>query len=414
MAANNYGNRIKTSEVGYYDSDLGKFIKATINYTLTKNADGTNSHKFDIQKTYDENGKTVTINTTFVGNDVDLQTRKAELMLGRNDLTQVAMPNLSINPQTANEVWQPLKHSDIHYMPTSGAVKQGIGNVNSNTAFFSKMKRSIPDPAQPNQSIGEYSNLNFMKVKMLQAGIQLDKEHHADNSVLSLMTQVISAACAKGFKIQESSNLYNALYELSKIGTEDFRDELGKLNIVLEDPEQAEKFRLAAAKIVLKTMINSTSQDGDMVQSIARELIKEMSKSKDFTITDEIIKGTDTKPGIKVPWSSPEIFRKVISALSSSLTKQSIKSKIPGILSVLCPAHNIVKFYKYTDEKGNTLRVRYDALERLLNVEDSGNDDVEETIDQKLEELQAKEPAIQNTSEIEMGFKYLATHADGS
>jgi transcriptional regulator len=111
-------------------------------------------------------------------------------------------------------------------------------------------------------------------------------------------------------------------------------------------------------------MINSTSQDGDMVQSIARELIKEMSKSKDFTITDEIIKGTDTKPGIKVPWSSPEIFRKVISALSSSLTKQSIKSKIPGILSVLCPAHNIVKFYKYTDEKGNTLRVRYDALER--------------------------------------------------
>jgi len=228
------------------------------------------------------------------------------------------------------------------------------------------------------------------------------------------MTQVISAACAKGFKIQESSNLYNALYELSKIGTEDFRDELGKLNIVLEDPEQAEKFRLAAAKIVLKTMLNSTSQDGDMVQSIARELIKEMSKSKDFTITDEIIKGTDTKPGIKVPWSSPEIFRKVISALSSSLTKQSIKSKIPGILSVLCPAHNIVKFYKYTDDKGNVLRVRYDALERLLNVEDSGNDDVEETIDQKLEELQAKEPAIQNTSEIEMGFKYLAIQADGS
>ena len=105
-------------------------------------------------------------------------------------------------------------------MPTSGAVKQGIGNVNGYNNFFKKVVAA-----------DGYSNLNFMKVRMLQAGIQLDKEHHADNSVLSLMTQVISAACAKGFMVENSENLYTALYELSKLGTKYFRDELGKLNI---------------------------------------------------------------------------------------------------------------------------------------------------------------------------------------
>mgnify|MGYP006387648927 FL=1 len=38
-------------------------------------------------------------------------------------------------------------------------------------------------------------SLSFMKLMLYQAGIQLDKEHHADKAELSLMTQVVSA-CA--------------------------------------------------------------------------------------------------------------------------------------------------------------------------------------------------------------------------
>ena len=91
-------------------------------------------------------------------------------------------------------------------MPTSGAVKQGIGNVNSYTNFFRKVAAT-----------DGYSNLNFMKVRMLQAGIQLDKEHHADNSVLSLMTQVISAACAKGFMVEDSENLEKAIKRFKRM-----------------------------------------------------------------------------------------------------------------------------------------------------------------------------------------------------
>ena len=293
--------------------------------------------------------------------------------------------------QTANEVYQPMKHSDIHYMPTSGAVKQGIGNVNGYNNFFRKVVAA-----------DGYSNLNFMKVRMLQAGIQLDKEHHADNSVLSLMTQVISAACAKGFMVEDSENLYTALYELSKLGTKHFRDELGKLNIGVKG-EQA--FKNAATRIILDTVMKSSSADGDMMVAIANKIMREMRVSRNFSFTTERL----NKANEIIPCSSPEIFRKVISSLSSALTKKGIKAKMPGILSVLCPTHGIVKFYKVpvTNEKGITTirRVNYYELEKLY-----GN---EENIEAKLDELQAAEPIIQNVTDIELGFNYLVQTANG-
>ena len=39
---------------------------------------------------------------------------------------------------TAQHIDQPLKNADIHYMPTKGAVKQGIANMNPNTYYKGK------------------------------------------------------------------------------------------------------------------------------------------------------------------------------------------------------------------------------------------------------------------------------------
>lgn len=72
--------------------------------------------------------------------------------------------------ETQDQLWQPLKHVDVHYVPTAGAVKQGAANINS---------------------ADKYSNdeeYDTQRIKMYQSGIQLDKEHHADDSELSLMT----------------------------------------------------------------------------------------------------------------------------------------------------------------------------------------------------------------------------------
>jgi hypothetical protein len=113
-------------------------------------------------------------------------------------------------------------------MPTVGAIKQGGGNINPSSYFYG------------------HHELNFMKVRMTQAGIQLDKEHHADNSVLSLMTQVISAACSRGYTKDHALKLYKALEQLTKLGTKEFRNELG--NLVIGDDT---KFNEAVSNILL-------------------------------------------------------------------------------------------------------------------------------------------------------------------
>ncbi|MGM9532229.1 hypothetical protein [Intestinibacter sp.] len=45
------------------------------------------------------------------------------------------------------------------------------------------------------------------------------------------MTQVISAACAKGYTKEMATKLYNALYSITKSATNGFRDEVGKIAI---------------------------------------------------------------------------------------------------------------------------------------------------------------------------------------
>jgi hypothetical protein len=56
---------------------------------------------------------------------------------------------------------------------------------------------------------------NRYSISMNQSGIQLDKEHHADDSELSLMTQVVSACAALGYSWDNSNALYNALFKLT-------------------------------------------------------------------------------------------------------------------------------------------------------------------------------------------------------
>jgi hypothetical protein len=87
------------------------------------------------------------------------------------DYDDPVLPNLhKTQIKTQEDVYQPLKHSDIHYMPTAGAVKQGMGNINSIDCM------------------NKVGKLNYFKINMYQAGIQLDKEHLADNEEISLMT----------------------------------------------------------------------------------------------------------------------------------------------------------------------------------------------------------------------------------
>lgn len=304
-----------------------------------------------------------------------------------------------IRAQTADDIIQPMKHSDIHYMPTIGAVKHGAANINPVSSFFNR------------------NGLSFMQVEVRQAGIQLDKEHQADNEDLSLMTQVISAACSMGYTKGEAANLYNALYSLSKQATKAFRDEMGDLLNGFSD-----SFNAAVTETIMKSLINASATDGDMLQLVAKNIIKKINAEKQFSINKTNYADIDKE----IPYSDAAVSAKVVSSLTSALTKAGIKTKMPGLLAVLNPAEGIIKMYKVPakDKDGNILLnedgstvykyVTMDSIEKEYNTENAF---------EVMEQLQAEtQPLSYNTDEtglitsmpdVKIGRKYLVTFSDG-
>ena len=275
---------------------------------------------------------------------------------------------------TAEHIDQPLKNADIHYMPTIGAVKQGAANMNPKAYYKGK------------------NQLNFFRIRMTNAGIQLDKEHHADNSTLSLMTQVISSACSMGYTPKQAQKLYKALYNLTTQGIKEFKD--GFREIL--NSKNPEKFETAIADCMIKSMLTSSAQDGDMLRAIAHDLIEQARKGKELTFEDT--KG--------FPYSDPAIFNKLVTTLSVMMTKAGIKAKMNGILSVLCPTNGIVKMYEFQDEQG----VRHSLT--LSQLEEMFGDEYDKIID-KVQNMQTKHPAdTMDLTNIEVGKKYIVKYKD--
>lgn len=262
--------------------------------------------------------------------------------------------------KTQDQLWQPLKQVDVHYLATAGAVKQGAANINS---------------------ADKYSNneaYDTQRINMYQAGIQLDKEHHADDSELSLMTQVISACAAKGYTLDGAIGLYEALRRSTEIGT---KDHLGAVKALFTDGSEQSiaNFQNVMMQSIVKALGTDSNTD-NFAAIIASDLIRQAREGKEVNFAASLL-----------PLSDNTVYAKVFSTVTSFLTNSGIKQKIPGILSVLTPSHDIFKLYAGR---------KYESF---------NNPEVE------LAELQAKQaPVFDGTnpntiSNIELGRTYIVT-----
>lgn len=276
--------------------------------------------------------------------------------------------------ETQDDVYQPLKYSDIHYVATAGAIKQGAGNINGLNWYHKQHEFN----EETGEIIGE--SMNFMKIHMNQAGIQLDKEHHADNDELSMMTQVISSCTARGYSPQQATAMYNALSNLAALGVSEY---LNGFNEFFADPNNnADAFQKVITDTIVDALVNSNGND--TLSVIAEKLILKAREGKEIRFQD--VKGI-------IPYSDSSVFKKLISTINVALTKSSIKTKIPGILSVLCPSYNIVQL----------------VGDRKL---ESYNDTIE-IEKRQTEEFDTKE-LIGNLSQIDLGRWYLIKYKDGT
>lgn len=283
------------------------------------------------------------------------------------------------NVRYQEDVFQPLKHSDIHLMPTIGAVKQGAANINSESAY------TIADP----------SKIGFMKVLLNQSGIQLDKEHNADGEDLSIMTQVISACAARGYTQEQAQEMYNAMAALARAGISEFQnafDELFKAtvskNASEEEKQRAyQKYQKVLQDTMIKALANSTN-DSYTLQVVTQEILDKAREGKEFQLQD-------------IPYSDDAIFRKLHSTIAVAMTRAAIKIKVDGILSVLCPTYGIRKIY------GDKTLSHYNNDEEII-AEQREQDSEGTTIRYSVQNHK------NDIGNLKLGRHYLITYDDGS
>lgn len=255
----------------------------------------------------------------FFGGKDSMELKNGKLLPSNTSVENVVLAMNSIgtprnnNVQTQDDIWQALKMSDVHYLATAGAVKQGAANINS----ASKYNDDIPYDTQ--------------RIHMYQSGIQLDKEHHADEAELSLMTQVISACAAKGYTIDTTIGLYDALRKSTDIN---IKEHLQAVQALFTDGSEnsIQNFQEVLMQSIVKAI--STSNGDNFAKTISLDLMEQAKAGKKISYADA-----------NIPLSDNNIYRKIFSTISAFLTRSGIKQKIPGVLSVLTPSHDIMKVY---------------------------------------------------------------------
>ena len=260
-----------------------------------------------------------------------------------------------------DDIWQPLKYSDIHYTPNIGAIKSLQFNVN-------------PDG---NAVLTSNVPLNYMTMRLAQLGIQLDKEHHADSAEVSMPTQIIQACANRSYTSEYAKEIYTALATLTRQATQPFLDGISDI-ITGNDPTQLVE---SVTNLIVETLLSQNSDDS-AVNAILKKLLEKAERGEEIKFAEDI-KG-------QIPWSDPTISNKLFSSLSTTLTNIAVKMKFAGSLSVICPTERVEKIYgehlltsftKVFDENGSTrtastdeaLNTYQDSVRTGNEVDSSGN-----------------------------------------
>lgn len=275
---------------------------------------------------------------------------------------------------TNQDVWLPIKESKIDWLVTEGAIKQGASNMNS-TALFTDINYPV----------------TTQKIATADVGMQLNPEHEADKSHVTLMTQVVNALGLKGFSADAANRCYQALATLTDFSLKDL---FKGIEVDLESGDNTE-FQKAVATLLLRSIAGTTETDGDLVSSIVIQLNKQERNGNDY----EVIRH-------RLPISDPAILNKLISNFSSLMTKAGVRIQFPGGMNVLVPSDGIyrihggkLKTFASTQRYDNDLIVYKDSKGNIIPTE-------AEVEQQRLQELQNQQQPLEGLHAITIGASY--------
>lgn len=222
--------------------------------------------------------------------------------------------------------YQPLKEMLIDIVANNSAVKNGAGNLNQASAYY------------------DNSKLSYMVIGTSQYGIQMDADHTADEGKMTEFSQVISSLDAGGRLHDYVSQIYQTLGEVAT--------QLSQIEL-----DAVESFRNGEGKskmydIIGRTIINNLAGnrgEAGLAESIIENIKKGFNLNTDHGLDE-----------VKIPFSDPNIYSKILSTFVSIINKKSIKRQYPGQGTVMVPGYDLSMIY---DLDGKTYQ-----FEDLLNM----------------------------------------------
>lgn len=224
-----------------------------------------------------------------------------------------------------------LKDYLISYAPTMEAMKQGATNVNSSKVYTD-----------------ENYVLTYFEVDASDLGVQLNAEHEAFENRVTLMTQVMNAASARGYSIKKGDGIYEALYRITQLTIRDCFDAYIANENLDSDIKQKlnEKALNKISSLILDTLKNSQLTNANLLDNLSTELKHSINADDTFNTIKKYI-----------PIDDPNILRQILSKMTVAFQNNAVRLKFPGGQYVLAPSNSFIKLYngKTLEEYGGVL-----------------------------------------------------------
>lgn len=212
-----------------------------------------------------------------------------------------------------------LKDYFIAYAVNKSARKVGVRNLNARENWFNDKK------------------LDYFTMSTRHIGLQMNAEHDLLDPEVTEMTQMISSLAENWYANELVEQIYK---DIGKI----VEESLLALNVSIKN-EDHEALRKKLGKSLVEAF-NTRDDTIGLAQAFLDRAREALSKNE--------------VPNI--PFSAATINGAFISDVASRITKSGIRRKYDGIAAVLSPSYNMISYFRFTNENGDTITTTADYV----------------------------------------------------
>lgn len=253
---------------------------------------------------------------------------------------------------TADSLYQPLKDKFISQITFTSAQKVGATNIN---------KTDVLSNDKPLRFYGKYNNL--------YTGLQLDHEHHVDDSDVTEPTQILSAIFFNGEADQYNKQISSAIKEYIVSSISDYLQSNEKIQNI--NPQQIREIigNRLVEELGKKDLGGLSIRLSKKIQSDINSIIQKANKDLkggDFKEYNNSIRQLKNIKTDDLPFSDPGIYKIAVNSINNLFTMLGIRRKLEGSMNVISPQNYFITVH----EKGGKIYLgeEFDGQEEYIPI----------------------------------------------